>query len=41
MPLDVLDGEVLVHVHCYRHDDIEGIYRAGDLVGRIHGKRSD
>ena len=21
--------------------DIEGIYRAGDLVGRIHGKRSD
>lgn len=25
--LDVLDGEIRVHVHCYRHDDIEGIIR--------------
>lgn len=31
--LDVLDGEVLVHVHCYRHDDIEGIYRVMDEYG--------
>ena len=28
--LDVLDGEILVHVHCYRADDIEGIYRVMD-----------
>ena len=28
--LDVLDGEIRVHVHCYRHDDIEGIYRVMD-----------
>jgi imidazolonepropionase-like amidohydrolase len=28
--LDVLDGEVRVHVHCYRADDIEGIYRVMD-----------
>ena len=31
--LDVLDGEVRVHVHCYRHDDIEGIYRVMDAYG--------
>jgi len=31
--LDVLDGEVRVHVHCYRHDDIEGIYRVMDDFG--------
>ena len=31
--LDVIDGEVLVHVHCYRHDDIEGIYRVMDQFG--------
>ena len=31
--LDVLDGEVLVHVHCYRQDDIEGIYRVMDDYG--------
>ena len=31
--LDVLDGEVRVHVHCYRHDDIEGIYRVMDQYG--------
>jgi len=31
--LDVLDGEVRVHVHCYRHDDIEGIYRVMDEFG--------
>ncbi len=31
--LDVLDGEVRVHVHCYRHDDIEGIYRVMDEYG--------
>jgi imidazolonepropionase-like amidohydrolase len=28
--LDVLDGEILVHVHCYRADDIEAIYRVMD-----------
>jgi len=28
--LDVLDGEIRVHVHCYRHDDIEGIIRVMD-----------
>jgi imidazolonepropionase-like amidohydrolase len=28
--LDVIDGEILVHIHCYRHDDIEGIYRVMD-----------
>ena len=28
--LDVLNGEVRVHIHCYRHDDIEGIYRVMD-----------
>ncbi|MFT4975953.1 MAG: imidazolonepropionase-like amidohydrolase [Myxococcota bacterium] len=31
--LDVLDGEIRVHVHCYRHDDIEGIYRVMDRYG--------
>ena len=31
--LDVIDGKVLVHVHCYRHDDIEGIYRVMDQYG--------
>ena len=31
--LDVLDGQVLVHVHCYRHDDIEGIFRVMDEFG--------
>jgi len=33
MILDVLAGEVRVHVHCYRHDDIEGIYRVMDQYG--------
>ena len=28
--LDVLDGEIRVHVHCYRHDDIEGVIRVMD-----------
>ena len=28
--LDVIDGEIRVHVHCYRHDDIEGIIRVMD-----------
>jgi len=28
--LDVLDGEVRVHIHCYRSDDIEGIFRTMD-----------
>jgi len=28
--IDVLDGEINVHVHCYRHDDIEGILRVMD-----------
>lgn len=31
--LDVMDGRVLVHVHCYRADDIEGIYRVMDEYG--------
>ncbi len=31
--LDVLDGEIRVHVHCYRADDIEGIYRVMDEFG--------
>ena len=31
--LDVLDGKIRVHVHCYRHDDIEGIYRVMDEFG--------
>ena len=28
--LDVLDGKIRVHIHCYRQDDIEGIYRVMD-----------
>ena len=31
--LDVIDGKVRVHVHCYRHDDIEGILRTFDQFG--------
>ena len=31
--LDVMDGKVRLHVHCYRHDDIEGIYRVMDEFG--------
>ena len=31
--LDVLRGEVRVHLHCYRHDDIEGMYRVMDGFG--------
>lgn len=31
--LDVLDGEVRVHIHCYRSDDIEGIFRTMDSFG--------
>ncbi len=31
--LDVLDGRVMVHVHCYRHDDIEAIFRVMDEFG--------
>ena len=31
--LDVIDGKVRVHVHCYRGDDIEGIYRVMDQFG--------
>ena len=31
--LDVLDGKIRLHVHCYRHDDIEGIYRVMDEFG--------
>ncbi len=31
--LDVMDGKVRVHIHCYRHDDIEGIYRVMDQFG--------
>ena len=31
--LDVLDGKVKVHVHCYRHDDIEGVLRTMDQFG--------
>ena len=30
---DVLDGKIKVHVHCYRQDDIEGIYRLMDAFG--------
>ena len=31
--IDVLDGKIRVHVHCYRQDDIEGIYRVMDHYG--------
>jgi len=31
--LDILDGKVRVNVHCYRSDDIEGIYRVMDEFG--------
>lgn len=31
--LEVLDGKIRVHVHCYRQDDIEGIYRVMDHYG--------
>ncbi len=31
--LDVMDGKIRVHIHCYRHDDIEGIYRVMDQFG--------
>jgi len=31
--LDVMDGKVRVHIHCYRHDDIEGIFRVMDSYG--------
>ncbi|MGB0639877.1 MAG: amidohydrolase family protein [Myxococcota bacterium] len=31
--LDVLDGKIRVHVHCYRHDDIEGVFRVMDSYG--------
>ncbi|MCK6505467.1 amidohydrolase family protein [Myxococcota bacterium] len=31
--LDVLDGQVRVHLHCYRADDIEGMYRVMDAYG--------
>ena len=31
--LAVLRGEIRVHVHCYRQDDIEGIYRVMDDFG--------
>ena len=31
--LDVMDGKIRLHVHCYRHDDIEGIYRVMDEFG--------
>ncbi|MEL6346006.1 MAG: amidohydrolase [Myxococcota bacterium] len=31
--LDVIDGDILVHVHCYRQDDIEGVYRVMDAFG--------
>lgn len=31
--LDVLDDEIRVHIHCYRQDDIEGIYRVMDQFG--------
>ena len=30
---DVLSGEIRVHIHCYRQDDIEGIYRVMDSFG--------
>ena len=28
--LEVMNGNIRVHIHCYRHDDIEGIYRVMD-----------
>jgi imidazolonepropionase-like amidohydrolase len=31
--LGVIDGSVKVHVHCYRHDDMEGILRTFDQFG--------
>lgn len=31
--IDVLDGNIKVHIHCYRQDDIEGIYRVMDEFG--------
>jgi imidazolonepropionase-like amidohydrolase len=31
--LDVLDGDIRVHLHCYRQDDIEGMYRVMDEYG--------
>ena len=31
--LGVIDGEIKVHVHCYRHDDMEGILRTFDQFG--------
>lgn len=31
--LDVLDGEIRVHLHCYRSDDIEGMLRVMDDNG--------
>ena len=31
--IDVLDGKIKVHIHCYRQDDIEGIYRVMDEFG--------
>ena len=31
--LGVLDGEIRVHLHCYRHDDIEGMVRLMDEHG--------
>jgi len=31
--IDVLEGKVRVHIHCYRQDDIEGIYRVMDEFG--------
>ena len=31
--IDVLEGEIRVHIHCYRQDDIEGIYRVMDEFG--------
>jgi imidazolonepropionase-like amidohydrolase len=31
--VDVLNGEVRVHIHCYRQDDIEGMYRVMDSFG--------
>ena len=31
--LEVLDGEIRVHVHCYRQDDIEGVIRVMDEFG--------
>jgi imidazolonepropionase-like amidohydrolase len=31
--LDVLDGDIRVNIHCYRHDDIEAIFRVMDDFG--------